>query len=395
MINIIFYCNRYFRNNGKSMSLDREISIAQKEIISDGYDMSVGEVMNLYKDRELKINPAFQRLFRWDQSQKTRFIESLLLGIPIPPIFVMQDESGVWELIDGLQRLSTVLEFSGQLRVLGQEEIDGEEKFCDPSVLEGTRFLPSLSGKKWEPTSDASLDGIGKTQQLQIKRARLRVEILKKESDPKAKYELFQRLNTGGASLSPQEVRNCVAVMIKPPFYAWLVERSQDANFINTTNQTEVALEQQMGVELVLRFFAFRRVPYEAGLDVHEYLDKALETIAADENYPLAGEQLAFSQTFDWINQALNGLAFKKWNAQSQVFAGKFLMSAFEVIAIGISRNLVALEAMSPEVRNKFIVERVKALATDAIFSANSGGGVRGTTRLTNLLPMGANFFQP
>jgi hypothetical protein len=88
------------------MALEDEISKARKEIHSDGYDMSIGELINLYRDNELIIQPEFQRLFRWEDHHKTRFIESLLLGIPIPPIFVYQDENGRWELIDGLQRLS-------------------------------------------------------------------------------------------------------------------------------------------------------------------------------------------------------------------------------------------------------------------------------------------------
>ncbi|MGT2509751.1 DUF262 domain-containing protein [Cupriavidus basilensis] len=368
------------------MSLDEEISVARKEIISDGYDMSVGEVMNLYRDEELIVNPTYQRLFRWDESQKTRFIESLLLGIPIPPIFVMQDEGGVWELIDGLQRLSTVLEFAGLLR-------NNNGGGIEPSVLGGTTFLPSLAGKRWEPSDEGANDGIGKAQQLQIKRARLRVEILKKESDPKAKYELFQRLNTGGASLTPQEVRNCVAVMIDPGFHAWLVERSQDANFVITTCQTELALEQQMGVELALRFLAFRSVPYEQGLDVHEYLDDALERIATDAAYPRVDEQNVFSLTFEWLNAALGDGAFKKWNQNNSTFGGKFLMSAFEVIAVGVSKNIEQLAAMDAQARKDFILERTKALWGDANFLANSGAGVRGTTRLANLLPMGEAFF--
>ena len=66
------------------MSLEDEVNESKKQIISDGYDMSVGEIMNLYRDNELIISPDYQRLFRWELSQKTRFIESLLLGIPIP-----------------------------------------------------------------------------------------------------------------------------------------------------------------------------------------------------------------------------------------------------------------------------------------------------------------------
>lgn len=370
------------------MGLDQEIAIARKEIVADGYDMSVGEIMNLYRDKEIVINPSFQRLFRWTESQKTRFIESLLLGIPIPPVFVVQGEKGVWELIDGLQRLSTVLEFAGLLR--------GENDATVPaSSLGGTAFLPSLAGKRWEPSDDKAGDGIGKEQQLQIKRARLRVEILKKESDPKAKFELFQRLNSGGANLTPQEVRNSVAVMLNPDLFNWFVQRSEDANFKLTTAQTETALEQQAGVELALRFFAFRNVPYTSGLDVHEYLDQALEIMASDTTFPRQAEEEVFAKTFRWLCEALGERAFKKWNAQQKQFMGKFLMSGFEVISVGVAANAAALEAMTPEVRNAHLLARVQSLWADETFSANSGAGVRGTTRLANLLPMGQAFLSP
>jgi len=370
------------------MSLDQEIAVARKEIVADGYDMSVGEIMNLYKEKEIVIDPSFQRLFRWTDSQKTRFIESLLLGIPIPPIFVVQGDQGVWELIDGLQRLSTVLEFAGILR--GEDDVP-----VLASSLGGTAFLPSLAGKRWEPSTDQAGDGIGKEQQLQIKRARLRVEILKKESDPKAKFELFQRLNSGGANLTPQEVRNSVAVMLNPGLFDWLVQRSNDGNFKVTTAQTETALEQQAGVELALRFFAFRNVPYTAGLDVHEYLDQALEGMASDDNFPRQAEEQIFTKTFLWLREALGDRAFRKWNAQQQQFMGKFLMSGFEVISIGVAANAAELEALSADERNAHLVARVSALWADAAFNANSGAGVRGTTRLANLLPMGQAFLAP
>ena len=98
------------------MSLEDEITNASKKVVKDGYDMSIGELMSLYRDRELIINPKYQRYFRWDISQKTKFIESLLLGIPIPPIFVYTTSGRKWELVDGLQRMSTIFEFAGILR---------------------------------------------------------------------------------------------------------------------------------------------------------------------------------------------------------------------------------------------------------------------------------------
>lgn len=98
------------------MALLEEVKAARTKVVTDGYDMSLGELINLYRSDELKIDPVFQRLFRWDDERKTRFIESIILGIPFPPIFVYQDSNGVWELIDGLQRLSTVFQLTGELK---------------------------------------------------------------------------------------------------------------------------------------------------------------------------------------------------------------------------------------------------------------------------------------
>lgn len=86
------------------MSLQNQIDAARADIRTDDYSMSIGEWLNLYNDGELDIHPEFQRFYRWDSAQKSRFIESLLLGIPIPPVFVAQRKDGVWDVVDGLQR---------------------------------------------------------------------------------------------------------------------------------------------------------------------------------------------------------------------------------------------------------------------------------------------------
>ena len=194
------------------MTLTEEIEKARTKVITDGYEMSIGEVINLYREKELLIDPVFQRLFRWDDARKTRFIESVILGIPIPPIFVYQDKNGIWELVDGLQRVSTLLQLTGDLEGERAEDLG-------KLVLNGTRFLPSLDGMQWNKSGPDADDGLGTALQIEIKRSRIRVEILKAESDESAKFELFQRLNTGGAKLSEQEVRNSMAVSLNRPFY--------------------------------------------------------------------------------------------------------------------------------------------------------------------------------
>ncbi|MBX4924270.1 MULTISPECIES: DUF262 domain-containing protein [Rhizobium] len=368
------------------MSLAEEIQVARKKVVTDGYDMSLGEILNLYRDNELIIDPVFQRLFRWDDERKTRFIESIILGIPIPSIFVSQNDNGVWELIDGLQRISTVLQLTGELRGDRAAELG-------PLILNGTRFLPSLDGKRWKESAPEAGDGLGQALQIEIKRARVRVEILKSDSDATAKFELFQRLNTGGVGLSEQEVRNSMAVSINKPFYDWLINLSNNADFVTTTNQTETAIKAQAGVELVLRFLAFRCVPYEPGLDVHEYLDQALIQMATDGAFDRNAMGAEFTLAFQYINGALGNDAFKRWNGNG--FSGKFLMSVFEVISKGVSENLPALQNMDDQPRNEFIVNAAKGLWQNQVFNQNSGAGVRGTTRLTKLLPLAAQLLQP
>ncbi len=121
--------------------------------------------------------------------------------------------------------------------------------------------------------------------------------------------------------------------MINPVFHGWLRARSDFQAFKKTTIQTDDALQAQAGVELVLRFVSFRLVPYQQGLDVHEYLDKSLIQLAKDGKFPAETETDVFERTFALLDNSLGSDAFKRWNGER--FLGAFLMSVFEVIAIG------------------------------------------------------------
>ena len=98
------------------MDISAEIQKYRQEIKSERMDMSFGEIINMYRDKEIIISPEYQRAFRWDEQRQSDFIESILLGIPFPSIFVATNPDGKWELIDGLQRVSTVLSFFNELK---------------------------------------------------------------------------------------------------------------------------------------------------------------------------------------------------------------------------------------------------------------------------------------
>jgi uncharacterized protein with ParB-like and HNH nuclease domain len=181
-------------------TLQSEIDRKRKEIRSDSYSMSIGEWISLYEQEEIEIYPAFHKGLRWSDYQKTKLIESILLGIPIPPIFVYQLKSGIWEVVDGLQRLSTIYQFVGILK-------DEFGSLIPPLTLHKTEYLPSLAGKIWKDKEhpEGSIQGFTPDQRLLIKKAKIDVNIVLEGSNNNLKYDLFERLNSGSSNPTSQE----------------------------------------------------------------------------------------------------------------------------------------------------------------------------------------------
>ena len=168
---------------GVMSSLQEQIDTMSKSIKTDSYPMSIGELAALYRDGDLDISPVYQRMFRWDMEQQSALIESILLQIPIPPIYVYQSEDGKWNLIDGQQRLSTIFKFMGILKK-DMHDVDDEETnedLYEREPLTRTKFLPALEGKYWE--DDDPEKSLTDAQRRYIKRSRILIIIIDKSSD--------------------------------------------------------------------------------------------------------------------------------------------------------------------------------------------------------------------
>jgi hypothetical protein len=367
------------------MALQDEISQKSAEVKSDNYSMSIGELSNLYKDKEMDIHPEFQRFYRWSDTQKTKLIESILLGIPIPPIFVSQRGDGIWDVVDGLQRLSTIFQFMGIL-------IDENNEKVAPLVLQGTKYLPSLDGKVWEDSSDPD-NSFDNSQRLFVKRAKIDVNIILKESSESSKYELFQRLNTGGSPLSSQEIRNCILVLENRSMFLWLKELSQDENFVNTTSLTDKALLEKYDMELVLRFIVFRKadVTKVGGVgDLSEFLTDKMVDIARDKNFDFEMEASAFRSTFKTLNDKVGSDCFRKYDLNKKKFLGGFLVSAFEIVALGLGYNYDSFISKNIDID---LSEKVKQVWGEQLFINSSGSGSKVSTRLPKIVPLGRQIF--
>lgn len=363
--------------------LEQEIAQKKNEISTDGYPMSIGELISLYKEEELDIHPEFQRYFRWSILQKTKLIESILLGIPIPSIFVSQRDDGVWDVVDGLQRLSTIFEFIGVLK-------DEKKILLPPSILVRTEYLPSLEGKKWD---DANAENsFTSSQRLGFKREKLDIKIVKKESDDAIKYELFQRLNTLGSKLSDQEVRNCLLVMLNKPFYEWLRTLSKDPSFLSSISIPDRLLEQQYNMELALRFIILIDIDVgdiKTTQDLGAFITEKMIDYAGSEVFDKDVEEDIFKRTFKYLDNAMEEKSFKKYNDAKQRFEGKFLLSAFESVAIGVSKNINAVEGVSTENFRLKMIEHW----SNPDFTVKTGSGVNVTSRVPVIVPIGISTF--
>ena len=371
------------------MALEEEILAKKKEISTDGYPMSIGELISLYKEGELDIHPEFQRFFRWTSLQKTKLIESILLGIPIPSIFVSQREDGVWDVVDGLQRLSTIFEFLGILK-------NEKDEILPPSVLLETEYLPSLNNMKWDNEDVGT--SFSHALRLSFKREKIDVKIVKKESDATIKFELFQRLNTLGSKLSDQEVRNCLLVMLNKPFYEWLKRLSDFPPFLNTILLTDKAIDEQYNMELALRFLIFKiydsnDIKYTK--EISDYLTEKMLILCQDTSLNLEEEEMTFKRTFEILDFSMSEQAFKRYNKARDRFEGKFLLSAFETIAVGLGKNVNQYSKLTLNEEMKLIIlNKVKDIWDREEYQSKSGSGVRANYRIPVIIPLGVNIFK-
>jgi len=341
-----------------------ELSKERKTIKTDSYDMSVGELINLYKEQDLKLNPAYQRLYRWDDEHKTNFIESILIGIPIPPIFVAQKDDGKWDIVDGLQRISTLLQLTGDL------------PDYEPLVLQGTETLPSLEGMTWEtmPMDAKRL----------LRRTRIGVSIILTENSVSSQYELFRRLNTGSVTLESQEIRNCLIIMLSSDFYEKINTLKTYENFIKCIKLTDDKYKIEYHMELILRYFIAKnnKVDYSqyniASEKLPKFIDKETANLISDTEFDLDKEIDLFKRTFDKLAEYMGDEIFRKYNGEKDKFEGAFSNSSYEAILVGVASNLDSIKWEN-------FREKVKKMYSQDAYVKASDRGVKVINRFKDL----------
>ena len=323
----------------------KQVTETKNSLSTDRLDMSFGEITNMYERDEIIIDPEFQRLFRWSDEQKTRFIESLLLGIPIPPIFVAEDKNGKWELVDGLQRISTVISFFGSLKTIPEKN-----KW---TLLKGD-IAPSMEGY--------NVDTLPLKLNLNIKRAVCRVEIIKWNSKMDMRYELFSRLNTGGSPLTDQEIRNCIFRGTSSEFNRFLTRMTEDQKFKDLIRPTSKQVEEKYLEELVLRFASLVYDWRNVSEGLSGYMTKYMRKVVENKDFDYLSLENLFNRTIN----ILYPLGFEIFRAAAN---GVFSTSLYDGITVGVASNIDYYEKVD---RNE-VVEKIKEIKINNEFRKYTG----------------------
>lgn len=257
-----------------SPDLTNQLNEQKRKVDFDSFDITVKELTNMVGDLLIDIAPEYQRQFRWNEERQSTFIESVYLGIPIPSLFMAANADGTWELIDGVQRLSTLIHY------VGENEIRERLELGEPLVLTELGKLSDFNGKNFSQ--------LPKSIQLQFLLKPLKVTTISDKSDLNVRFDLFERLNTGGVILTPQEIRSCI---YRGEFNEFLKELSDYEPFHTAVRLPKESEKNGTREEYVLRFFAFlydyKKFDHSVIDFLNTFMAKATKRFNFDENTEL------------------------------------------------------------------------------------------------------------
>ncbi|MFW3895959.1 DUF262 domain-containing protein [Pseudomonas bharatica] len=336
-----------------STAIQSQLNANRRTVSFDSYDVTVRQLYDMICEDIIDVTPEYQRHFVWNQERQSQLIESILLGIPVPSLFMATNEDSSWEVIDGLQRLTTIVNFIGETAIIGK--ISQESK---PLILKGLEKLDTLNGLTYQQ--------IPKSIQLMFMTRPIRVTVLNDRSDFSLRFDLFERLNTGGVILHPQEIRNCVYL---GPFNNFIKECSANPHFKSILKVGSNAEKNGNIEELVLKFFAYFEERDEFVHSVKGFLNEYMAKKSENFKNRKKLKEL-FDNTFSLLADALpDGIVRSNRKNTTPLIL-------FEAISIGVA------DALSSN--KKIDKTKLKALLDDKTLAALTTGATNSRKKLTD-----------
>lgn len=264
----------------------------------DPKSFSLRNVIDMIREKEIELAPDFQRGNVWKDDQKCRLIESIFLRIPLPAFYFSSDNSGNLQVVDGLQRLSTIRDFVGD---------EGKPGF----KLSHMEYLnDQLGGKRFSELQ-------GTIWARRFYSTQIIVNVVDPQTPDAVKFDIFRRINTGGSPLSQQEIRHCMSGSRSREFLKSL------ANEISFQEATGYALQNHKRMadrEVILRFCAFAlrggRVYYESMSQLLNWVTNELDNVLTDEELELLRHKFIGAMSNAII--LFGEYAFRKWPTDNE-----------------------------------------------------------------------------
>lgn len=262
-------------------------------IASWGADMSFRELIQMYEEEDL-IRPEFQRNYVWKKHEASRFIESVLLGLPVPSIFLANDRDNKKLIIDGYQRIMTVFDYVHR------------KKFGSEEVLFRLTNSDNIN-KRWR---NKSYDELLPEDQRRLRSTTIHAIVFEQKfpkNDDTSMFQIFSRINTSGRSLNAQEIRNCVC---QGRFNQLLIELNSMAMWRDMYGVKDKE-PRMLDIELILRYFAIRDImrteEARKQINLRKYLDIYMKTTA---DSTLLEKRDSFSRMISFVKEVLGVYAF-------------------------------------------------------------------------------------
>ncbi|WP_200305130.1 DUF262 domain-containing protein [Streptomyces adelaidensis] len=311
--------------NGRPTGVELEVPADEPDRISEPFDpdsvsidilsVTVEGLLDRLASGTLDLAPDFQRraASMWSEVQQSRLIESMLLGIPLPPFFLAQQKNDDWSVVDGTQRLTALVRF------IAPGLID-----APPLALRGLDYLEQFVGVVHQ-----ELPG---RLRIRLRETHVAVHLVRHSTPEAVKFNVFSRVNEGGLALTRQEIRHA---MIPGPARDFLADLVEEPAFGEATGWS-VSNERMTDREMVLRYLAFRLSPPEAyrQQDFEQFLNTAMHRVNELSDVQRGDEAREFREAMKCAHRIFGMHAFRKSVGRSRYPVNKAL---FEAVAVNLA----------------------------------------------------------
>ena len=344
-----------FETDGEENEEELNIDLSKfNQAVIWGTDWTTETMARQLEKGNIDLNPSFQRRDAWSEQEKSRLIESLMLGFPVPPIILAENKQkkNSYLVIDGKQRLLSIRRFYSNVSEKEFKEKNLKEKDAFKQLkLKGLDILKDFNGKTYSQMQVENAEYINNLDNQSI-----RTIVIKNWPDEAFLYTVFLRLNTGSKKLSPQELMQA----LKPgAFLNFLDDETANSTAIKDMLNNKGADPRMKDIELALRFFAFKCFPDKYKGNLKEFLDYTCENL--NENWE--AKEYIIRDLFAELEKSI--VFLKDLFAPDAAFSrytdgkcnGRFNRSIYEILTyyFSIKEVRIAVEKKKEEFVNKFV----------------------------------------